>query len=315
MEASGVDSPADGIELLCEFDRLLGVKEWPVARGGASPLTAASRSETGEDAPVVARRAAKSTAKTKPDADLESRLKAVIEAFPPELADPPGAEGERPDLMCSGRHALKGSPVEVVQRRVEALARQAEQVRGCNRCGLDQTCTQKVFGIGHPDTRLVFVGEAPGADEDRMGYPFVGKAGRLLTAMIEKGMGLRREHVYICNVLKCRPPDNRTPSVDEMAACQDHLWAQLSVLEPELIVALGAPATQTLLATRDSLGRRRGQFFEVHLSGSDLTGGPVAQCLPTYHPAYLLRAPDQKKKTWEDLKKVMAVMGIGNAGT
>ncbi len=178
------------------------------------------------------------------------------------------------------------------------------------RCALYRDCSRKVFGIGHPDTRIVFVGEAPGAEEDKLGYPFVGRAGKLLTAMVEKGMGLRREHVYICNVVKCRPPENRTPTTDEMAVCQDHLWAQLSVIEPEFVVALGLPATQTLLNTKSSLSRLRGQFYDLHLSGSDLTGGPVAKCLPTYHPAYLLRYPVDKKKAWEDLRKVMAEMGI-----
>ena len=233
-----------------------------------------------------------------------------MEQFPPQI-EPPGADPQsRPDPVFSARHALKGSPAEVVKLKVEALAEQASQVKKCKRCGLHETCTQKVFGVGHPDTRVVFVGEAPGADEDRLGYPFVGRAGKLLTAMIEKGMGLRREHVYICNVVKCRPPENRTPTTEELAACQDHLWAQLSVIEPQFVVSLGAPATHTLLNTKDALGRLRGQFFEIYLSGSDLTGGPLAKCLPTYHPAYLLRVPTDKKKAWDDLKKVMAEMGI-----
>jgi uracil-DNA glycosylase len=244
------------------------------------------------------------------DPDIEDRLRAVMEQFPPEI-EPPGADSEnRPDPLFSASHALKGSPLEMIKLKVETLAQQAEQVRKCQRCGLYKGCNQKVFGIGHPDTRIVFVGEAPGADEDRIGYPFVGRAGKLLTAMVEKGMGLRREHVYICNVVKCRPPENRTPTTDEMAACQDHLWAQLSVLEPEVVVALGLPATQLLLNTKDSLSRRRGQFYEIRLSGSDLAGSPVAKCLPTYHPAYLLRNPADKRKTWDDLKKIMAEMGI-----
>lgn len=241
---------------------------------------------------------------------FQKRLKVLIEQFPPEH-EPPGADPQnRPDPLSSAQDALKGSPIEVVKLKAQALAQQAEQVRGCNRCNLYGSCTQKVFGIGHPDTRIVFVGEAPGADEDRIGYPFMGRAGRLLTDIVEKGMKIRREHVYICNVVKCRPPENRTPTTDEMAVCQDHLWAQLSVIEPEFIVALGSPATQTLLSTKESIGRLRGQFFELYLSGSDLTGGPVAKCLPTYHPAYLLRNPDDKKKVWEDIKKVMVAMGM-----
>ena len=287
------------LKLLCESDRLLGMKEWPVGKRSRSVDGVSSTRGSGEEdlAPAV-----------------RERLEALMVALPPEL-EPPGADPKnRPDPIYSAGHALKGSPVEVVKAKAAALARQAEEVKQCKRCGLYQTCRQKVFGIGHPDTRLVFVGEAPGADEDRLGYPFVGRAGHLLTAMVEKGMGLRREHVYICNVLKCRPPENRTPTTDEMAACQDHMWAQLSVIEPEVVVALGLPAMQTLLNTTDPIGRRRGQFYEIHLSGSDLMGGPVAKCLPTYHPAYLLRNPADKKKAWEDLKKVMAAMGIKAGG-
>lgn len=315
------------LRLLCESDRLLGMKDWPVGRGTASAPDSSTVDSAGQDDPTMPRNAARTaqakTAKESPsprsgqaarrdpaDPDLDKRLKAEMEAFPPEI-EPPGAEPDnRPDLLRSARYALKGSPLEVVKLKAEALAQQFEQVKKCKRCELYRECTQKVFGIGHPDTRIVFVDEAPGADEDRIGYPFVGRAGKLLTAMVEKGMGLRREHVYICNVVKCRPPGNRTPTTDEMAVCQDHLWAQLSVIQPEFIVALGLPATQTLLNTKDSLSRRRGQFFEIPLSGSNLTGGPLARCLPTYHPAYLLRYPADKKKAWEDLKKVMAEMGI-----
>jgi uracil-DNA glycosylase family 4 len=283
------------LRLLCESDRLLGLKDWPVSGvGGVVSDAAPSGGTGGDDIPPAVR----------------DRLVALLEQFPPEL-EPPGADPKnRPDRMYSARHALKGSPAEAVKAKAQALAELASQTRQCERCGLYKTCRQKVFGIGHPDTRIVFVGEAPGADEDRLGYPFVGRAGRLLTAMVEKGMGLRREHVYICNVLKCRPPENRTPTTDEIAACQDHMWAQLRVIEPEVVVALGLPAMQALLNTTDPIGRRRGRFYEIHLSGSDLMGGPVAKCMPTYHPAYLLRNPADKKKAWEDLKKVMAELGI-----
>jgi uracil-DNA glycosylase len=325
--ATEVDLARRRLKLLCESDRLLGVRDWPVARTGLSPSGLPADNDTAEDDPAMSKREAESGLTHSPeqpppsqpapparrksvDPDIESRLRAEMEQFPPEI-EPPGADPEnRPDPLFSAAHALKGSPVEAVKLKAETLAQQAQQVRQCQRCGLCQGCTQKVFGIGHPDTRIVFLGEAPGADEDRIGYPFVGRAGKLLTAMVEKGMGLRREHVYICNVVKCRPPENRTPTTDEMAACQDHLWAQLSLIEPEIVVALGLPATQMLLNTKDSLSRRRGQFYQIHLSGSDLGGGPMAKCLPTYHPAYLLRNPVDKRKTWEDLKKVMTEMGI-----
>jgi len=245
------------------------------------------------------------------DTEGAASLKALLEGFPPELPEPPGCDpAKRPEPLRSAGYALKGSPVEVVRRKAEALAELAEEVRACKRCGLADLCAQKVFGIGHPDTRLVFVGEAPGAEEDRMGYPFVGRAGQLLTAMIESGMRLRREQVYICNILKCRPPNNRTPAADEVAACQEHLWRQLQILEPELIVALGAPAAQTLLATKTSIGRLRGRFYDLPVSGSALLGGPTVKCLPTFHPAYLLRNPADKKKAWEDLQQLMKAMGI-----
>lgn len=310
------------LRLLLETDRLLGVKDWPVHRDGQVASDSGPAAEVRKDCSPVAR--GKEKVSQRPaglreeaapagpaDAELDERLKAVMEAFPPELDEPPGADSaHRPDPVFSARYALKGSPVDVVKLRAESLAQQAEQLKQCKRCGLYKVSTQSVFGIGHPDTRIVFVGEAPGAEEDKTGYPFVGRAGQLLTAMIEKGMGLRREHVYICNVVKHRPPENRTPTTDEMAVCQEHLWLQLSTLEPDIIVALGAPATQTLLSTKGSLGKVRGQTFELNLSGSSVTGGPVAKCVPTYHPAYLLRNPPDKKKAWEDLKKVMTLMNI-----
>lgn len=327
MESADSQVIGRKLRLLWESDRLLGVKDWPVRRDCLTAASASSPAGNHEDSSAVAKRTSKSSVASvaKPqasadrapavDSDADERLAAVMREFPPELDEPPGADPKnRPDPMFSARHALKGSPVDVVKIKAESLAQQAEQLKECKRCGLYKVSTQSVFGIGHPDTRVVFVGEGPGAEEDRTGYPFVGRAGQLLTAMIEKGMGLRREHVYICNVVKHRPPENRTPTTDEMAACQEHLWLQLSVLEPEFVVALGAPATQTLLSKKGSLGSVRGQVFDVCLAGADLAGGPVAKCVPTYHPAYLLRNPADKKKAWEDLKKVMALMNIPSRG-
>lgn len=328
MEPAEAEAIGRRLRLLWESDRLLGLKDWPVRGPCTATGSTLSPAGTGKDPSAVAKRTSKSSAEAAElkasarapeasvnDAELQERRKAAMQAFPPELEEPPGAEPQnRPDPMFSARYALKGSPVEAVKRRAEALAQQAEAVKECKRCGLYKVSTQSVFGIGHPDTRIVFVGEAPGAEEDRTGYPFVGRAGQLLTAMVEKGMGLRREHVYICNVVKHRPPENRTPATEELAACQDHLWLQLSTLEPEIIVALGAPATQTLLSIKSSLGSVRGQAFDIYLSGSEVTGGPVAKCIPTYHPAYLLRNPADKKKAWEDLKKVMALMNIPARG-
>lgn len=166
------------------------------------------------------------------------------------------------------------------------------QVLGdCTRCKLHPHRTQIVFGVGDPQADLVFVGEAPGADEDAQGEPFVGRAGQLLTRMIE-AIGLRREEVYICNVLKCRPPGNRTPEADEIASCEPFLIAQLKALEPKLICALGGVAVSALLKTKTPLSKLRGGFHDYH-------GIPL---LVTYHPAYLLRNPNEKKSAWQDLQ-------------
>ena len=170
----------------------------------------------------------------------------------------------------------------------------------CRRCKLCEQRTQVVFGTGSPQARLMFVGEGPGEDEDLRGEPFVGRAGQLLTDMIEKGMGLRRSDVYIANVVKCRPPGNRNPESDEIASCSPFLKRQIALVRPEVIVALGAFAAQTLLGTDMTIGKLRGRWHEHE--GIALR--------PTYHPAYLLRSPEQKKPAWEDLKAVMERLGI-----
>jgi len=163
---------------------------------------------------------------------------------------------------------------------------------------LPQPRTQTVFGVGKLDAELCFVGEAPGADEDAQGEPFVGAAGQLLNRIIV-ACGMKREEVYICNIIKCRPPGNRTPLPDEAANCREYLEKQLELLRPKFICALGACAAQNLLDTKVSVGKLRGQFL-------DFRGIPV---ICTYHPAYLLRSPDKKKDVWEDMKKLMERMG------
>jgi len=182
------------------------------------------------------------------------------------------------------------------------------QVRACTRCGLSESRTHSVFGQGNPAARLVFVGEAPGFEEDRQGVAFVGRAGQLLTRIIE-AMGLKREDVFICNVLKCRPPGNRDPAPEEIASCQPYLREQLEIIDPEVIVALGAPAARTLLDTTQPIGRLRGRFHDYRISGAPLDPRAVP-LMPTYHPAYLLRSPQQKAKTWADLQLVMARLGL-----
>jgi uracil-DNA glycosylase len=182
-------------------------------------------------------------------------------------------------------------------------------VHGCRKCRLYEHRTQTVFGVGHPRAKLVFVGEGPGADEDAKGEPFVGRAGQLLTRMIA-AMGLTRDQVYICNVVKCRPPANRTPLEDEMAICAPLLFRQLAIIRPQVIVALGRPASQTLLATKVPIGKLRGAFQSFPPPAYSHFGLPPAKLMPTFHPAYLLRTESAKKDVWEDLKKVMAELGL-----
>jgi DNA polymerase len=177
------------------------------------------------------------------------------------------------------------------------LSEVREELGECTRCKLHRHRTQIVFGVGNPNARLVFVGEAPGADEDAQGEPFVGRAGQLLTKIIQ-AMGMQREDVYICNIIKCRPPGNRTPESEEILACQPFLLKQLQGIGPQFICALGGPATQTLLRTKEPISRLRGKFYDFH-------GIPL---LPTYHPAFLLRNPHEKKTVWEDMKLLLREM-------
>ena len=176
-----------------------------------------------------------------------------------------------------------------------ALAR--EELGDCQRCRLAGARKQIVFGVGNPDADLVFVGEAPGADEDRQGEPFVGAAGQLLTKMIE-AMGFARGDVYICNVIKCRPPQNRNPEPDEVAACEPFLKKQLQAIRPRMIVTLGKFAAHCLLREDTPITRLRGSFRSYE----------GIQLMPTYHPAYLLRDPSRKREAWADLQQVMAAL-------
>jgi uracil-DNA glycosylase len=175
-----------------------------------------------------------------------------------------------------------------------------EDLGDCTRCRLhEQGRKQIVFGVGNPQARLMFIGEAPGADEDQQGEPFVGRAGQLLNNMI-KAMGLRREDVYIANIIKCRPPGNRTPERDECETCSPFLMRQIAVIKPKVIVALGAVAAKTLLAVNAPMSELRGHWY-------DFRGTKLAV---TYHPAFLLRDPRQKKESWKDLQRVMKDLGL-----
>ena len=181
----------------------------------------------------------------------------------------------------------------------DTLLKIREDLGDCTRCKLHKGRNKLVFGDGNPKAQLVFVGEGPGADEDMQGLPFVGRAGKLLTQMIE-AMGLKRSDVYICNVVKCRPPDNRTPEPDEVAACSPYLLRQVDVINPKVIVCLGAVAAKTLLNTTRGITSFRGEWLEWR--GRKL--------MATYHPAYLLRNPPAKADVWKDLQKVMAELGL-----
>ena len=168
----------------------------------------------------------------------------------------------------------------------------------CRRCRLSEKRKNIVFGTGDPHARLMFVGEGPGYDEDQMGEPFVGAAGRLLTKIIE-AINHTRDQVYICNIIKCRPPGNRNPMADEIEACFPFLKRQIASVKPDIICALGTFAARTLLETKSPISKLRGSFY-------DYMGAKV---LPTYHPAYLLRNPNKKRDVWEDMKKIMKAMG------
>jgi DNA polymerase len=189
--------------------------------------------------------------------------------------------------------------IQIARSAADALAAiKADIGPACSRCKLHALGRrQVVFGVGNPNADLMFVGEAPGADEDAQGIPFVGRAGQLLTKMI-LAIQLERDQVYIANVIKCRPPENRNPEPDEIATCQPFLFQQIDAVQPRVIVALGSFAAKTLLGTQDSISRLRGRVY-------DFRG---AKLIPTFHPSFLLRSPDRKRDAWEDLKRARALL-------
>jgi uracil-DNA glycosylase len=203
-------------------------------------------------------------------------------------------------------------PEDGVADPVTALKIIREDLGECTRCKLHkQGRKQIVFGVGNPRAELMFVGEGPGADEDAQGEPFVGRAGQLLNNMI-KAMGLQREDVYIANVVKCRPPGNRTPEPDECDTCSPFLMRQIAAIKPKVVVALGATAAKNLLAMNSSLGELRGHWYDFKPAGvrSNDPAWPGARLAVTYHPAYLLRDPRQKGEAWKDLQMVMKYLGL-----
>jgi len=193
----------------------------------------------------------------------------------------------------------QASALPIIGDKPSALKLIREDIGDCTRCRLHKGRTNLVFGVGNMNADLMFVGEGPGADEDAKGEPFVGRAGQLLNNMIS-AMGIKREDVYIANVVKCRPPQNRTPERDECDTCSPFLMRQIDVIKPKAIVALGAVAAKNLLAVNDSMANLRGRWYDFRNS----------KLLVTYHPAYLLRDPRQKKETWKDLQMAMEFLGL-----
>lgn len=233
---------------------------------------------------------------------LDERRKRYLQAMgvtpwvrrdaPPVVSEPPREEA----AIEEGAAAVSADSTNTGRADWDALRR---QVAACTACSLHESRTQTVFGVGNPDAKLMIVGEAPGADEDRQGEPFVGRAGQLLTAMLA-AIGLRRQDVYIANILKCRPPGNRNPSPTEVACCLPFLERQVALVRPRLIMSVGAVSAHNLLGTDDAVGRLRGA---VHAYGPDSV--PV---VVSYHPAYLLRQPGEKAKAWQDLQKIKRML-------
>jgi len=219
------------------------------------------------------------------------------------------------DDFFTGGFAIKGQKATQKQIKDAKMAHDAaielekiaDEVHRCRKCGLGSLRTNAVPGQGNPNARIFFIGEGPGADEDAQGLPFVGRAGKLLDKIID-ACGLKRSDVFIGNILKCRPPENRDPTADEIISCLPYLQRQIEVINPEVIVALGAHAARTLLNTNKSIGQLRGQFHEYYAG----LGRPPIKLMATYHTAYLLRnySQENRKRVWEDMKKVLAELGL-----
>lgn len=282
-------------------EQRLGVAHWPIPAADFRAAIALARS-----GPALASRG------------VEAMQRLPVAVAAPSTPPVPAAARAtaRPPTLGFEAAPTAGEPVALVDRELsESDAQAALQqldlgyVRACQKCRLCEQRKTTVFGVGRARPEVVFIGEGPGADEDREGVPFVGRAGQLLTRMIA-AMTLTRDQVYICNVVKCRPPENRTPEDDEIAACSPYLFQQLAILRPRVIVALGRPASQSLLATRESISRLRGRLADFPPPALAGSGLPPCKLMPTFHPAYLLRAPQEKAKAWDDLQEVMRYLNI-----
>jgi DNA polymerase len=224
---------------------------------------------------------------------LDARWRRRAASASPAVVHTEAAGGDGAPARAPAAQPARFSPSSA-----EALKLIREEIGDCTRCKLHRLGRrQVVFGVGNPEANLMFVGEAPGADEDIQGIPFVGRAGQLLTKIIE-AIGLSREDVYIANVIKCRPPENRNPEPDEVETCEPFLFQQIDRIQPKVIVALGTFAAKALLKTQDPISRLRGRTFDYR----------GATLIPTFHPAFLLRSPERKRDVWEDMKKVRALL-------
>ncbi|MDO4583724.1 MAG: uracil-DNA glycosylase [Planctomycetia bacterium] len=269
---------------------LAGVQEWN--RWAAEKILGAEEEGEGGVVPAV----------ESPVAEKKKKSPSVYQ-IPQPVQEIPMKKSAQPLPIVVPEEDLHA--LTLLEDREEALRQLGEKVGRCTRClELVSNRTQTVLGVGNPYARLMFLGEAPGADEDRQGIPFVGRAGRLLTDMIEKGMKISRiQETYICNILRCRPPGNRAPLPTEAANCRHFLDTQIDIVKPEFICCLGASAAQFLLRSTTTISRMRGREYDYR--------GIRVVC--TYHPAYLLRNPAQKVATWEDLQFLMRIMAETSA--
>jgi len=233
---------------------------------------------------------------TKPTASLEQADQSTLDTPKVDLF------GQTISTHDQGNRQRRTTSLPVLESKDASLEAIMMDIGDCTRCRLHKQRRTIVFGEGDPQAQLVFVGEGPGAEEDATGRPFVGRAGQLLDKIII-GIGLKREDVYIANIVKCRPPGNRTPELDEVATCEPFLLRQLAFIRPKVIVALGSPSFQCLLRTREPITKARGQWREWN----------GIKVMPTFHPAFLLRSPDKKREVWEDMKKVRDYLNTGGS--
>ena len=278
------------VAAMLEFYEDLGIEEFYLGRAEVKTAIPAPRLVPAVEAPVR-------SAPTPQVSDARPTPPKVVFGKPPAQlynvpAEPPTAAAPGP--VAQSMSLFESPSPGTTQRENETLEQIRKDLGDCQRCRLAAGRHSIVFGQGNPHAELVFVGEGPGADEDAQGLPFVGRAGRLLNKMIELA-GMKREEVYICNIVKCRPPNNRTPLPDEIETCSPFLFRQIRTIKPRLVCCLGAPAVKTLLGVKDGITKIRGQFY-------DFQG---TKALPTFHPAYILRNPREEKILREDFQKIV----------